>query len=179
MNALADDLAGIQRAALLERLQTSTLPEQLKTTDRILQRWAASIGDGTPDHDEIVLASRVVPLSDDVAILVDKLVLRSPYRKLTEIWYRTPVSVGVIADKLRIHESEVRPTWRTALRQYQMYFEGSLLSQEHCSEKYDVSALIELRELARFDVRQSKAALNRTFTDELRAAILAGELEKG
>lgn len=153
MNALAEDLAGIQRAALLERLQTSTLPEQLKTTDRILQRWAASIGDGTTDYDEVVLASRVVPLPDCVAILVDKLVLRSPYRKLTEIWYRTPVSAGVIADKLRIQESEVRPIWRTALRHYQVFFETSPLS--------------DLRDLARMDVKSRAAYVTLALTSRI------------
>lgn len=137
MNAVVDNADETRRHYLL-RL-SSKLDDDYKPTDHILKRWAASIGDGTPDYDEVVLASKVTPLPDCVAIVVDQTVIRSEYRLITELWYRTPEPIDALARRLRIDETMVRPTWRASLRWFRVLFETSPLS--------------DLRKLAHLDVR--------------------------
>lgn len=114
------------------RLSPNELPAELLTTDRILLRWAASVGDGTDDAakwTELVRA-KVPELPFDVAIIVDKLVMRAPpsYRLVTELWYRTPSPREVIGLRLGVSRHEVYNRWRLALFHYRRHFEGSPLA---------------------------------------------------
>lgn len=123
------------------KISPNELPPELLPTDRILLRWAASVGDGSkedPAWQEIIRA-RFTQLPDSVAIVVDQLVLRSPYRTLTELWYRTPQPREVIAQRMRLNEDKVYPCWRAALKHYRAFFE--------------TSPLCDLRKLATLDIR--------------------------
>ena len=81
------------------------IPPELVSSDRVLQRWAVSIGSGLPtDFWDDATQSRVPPLDDDTARIVDQLVMRSPPRKVRRIimlWYRTPEPVEHIAEKIK------------------------------------------------------------------------------
>lgn len=70
--------------------------------DWILQRWAASHGTGLPVPDPGSLPTRVPPLDDATAIVVDRIVSRVIHentRKLVCQWYRANVPPKVMADQ--------------------------------------------------------------------------------
>lgn len=113
------------------RLSPNELPAELLTTDRILLRWAASIGDGKNDASwQELVRAKVPELPFDVAIVVDKLVLRAPpsYRLVTELWYRTPSPREVIGMRLGVSRHEVYNRWRLALYHFRRHFETSPLT---------------------------------------------------
>lgn len=81
------------------------LARELITTDRILQRWAASSGSGLPtDKWDDSRRAKPTPLPDDVAIVVDRCILGTPERmkELIQRWYRSPQPREVIARELGI-----------------------------------------------------------------------------
>lgn len=87
-----------------------TLPRNLMTTDRVLQRWAVSTGSGLPsDEWDDTPKAKLPPLSDDVAIDVDQCVISSPTRtrEIVTRWYKTPEPAEVIAGKLKISRSNL------------------------------------------------------------------------
>jgi len=103
------------------------LPRELITTDRVLQRWAASIGTGMPsDEWDDQPRARPVPLPDDVAIDVDQCVLTSPPRTRECItrWYKTPQPAEVIARKLRVSARNLYRYHAIALNFMRYKFEG-------------------------------------------------------
>jgi hypothetical protein len=126
MNALASGTG-----AMAFKLSNHQVPEDLVLTNRILIRWAASVGDCTEDSAtwQEIIRAKVPPLPDDIAIVVDQLVLRAPrgHRKLVELWYRKPDPREVIAEKLRISEAKVYLCWRVALQHFRVHFESSPL----------------------------------------------------
>lgn len=126
MNALASDASPPHF-----KLSPNHVPDELVLTDRILLRWAASVGDCLEDDStwQELIRAKVTPLADDVAIVVDQLVLRSPkgHRKVVELWYRKPDPREVIARKLRVREDEVRLCWSLALQHFRGHFESSPL----------------------------------------------------
>lgn len=114
---------------------------ELKATNWILERWAVSVGDGlygAPWED--VPQSRVPPLNEQMAIVVDQLVLRAGdnTRRLVGYWYRTPLAKTVIAQKLGVSRDTIYVRWNAAL----WYFRGRFLD----------SPLSDLRLIARTDV---------------------------
>lgn len=114
---------------------------ELKSTDWILERWAISVGDGLYDAPwEEVPKSRAPPLPDQMAIVVDQLVLRSgdKTRRLVGYWYRTALAKTVIAQKLGMDRDTVYVRWNAAL----WYFRGRFLD----------SPLSDLRLIARTNV---------------------------
>lgn len=107
------------------------LPAELLGTDRILQRWAVSVGDGLYDVPwEDVPRNRVPVLDDQTAIVVDQLYLRSPgsTQVLVALWYRTPLTEGDIAKRLHIHRDTLHVRWNSALWYFRARFESSPLS---------------------------------------------------
>jgi len=64
-----------------------------------------SVGSGLPTErwDDSRVA-RPPPLPDDVAIVVDRIVLKAPRRKclVLKLWYRTPAPTTVIARRLNV-----------------------------------------------------------------------------
>jgi len=99
---------------------------ELKSTDWILQRWAVSVGDGLYDAPwSEVPQSRVPQLSDQMAICVDQLVMRSgdKTKRLVGYWYRTALAKTVIAQKVGCDRDTIYVRWNAALH----YFRGRFL----------------------------------------------------
>jgi hypothetical protein len=109
-------LARAKISEWLGRSAEAVCPAEYATTDRILQRWAVSIGTGLPGWDE-GRQSRVPPLDDPTAIVVDQLILRSPERTrlLVRWWYCTRAPQSVIAERLGISERNVVKGWLLCL----------------------------------------------------------------
>lgn len=101
------------------------LDPRLLATDRLLQRWAVSIGSGLPSEkwDERAIA-RPPPLDDETAILVDRCVMKAPrhVRLLTIAWYKTPQPERVIAQRLRLQRDDVRLEWFAAVTYFRSAF---------------------------------------------------------
>jgi hypothetical protein len=114
---------------------------ELKATNWILERWAVSVGDGIYGISwEDVPQSKVPPLNDQMAIVVDQLILRSgdKTRKLIGYWYRTPLAKTEIARKIGCDRDTIYVRWNAALH----YFRGRFLD----------SPLSDLRLIARTDL---------------------------
>lgn len=81
------------------------VPLELVSTDRILQRWSVAVGSGLPsdEWDDLPIA-RQPPLEADLAVVVDRAVLRAPrlHKRVVTYWYRTPAPVHEIARRLGI-----------------------------------------------------------------------------
>lgn len=107
------------------------LTPELIGTDRVLQRWAVSVGDGLHDLPwQEVTRSQVPVLDDQMAIVVDQLILRAPprTRELTELWYRTPLPREALARKLHVHRDTLYVRWNASLSYFRSRFESSPLS---------------------------------------------------
>lgn len=100
--------------------------DELKSTHWIFERWAASVGDGLYDAPwEDVPVSRVPPLNDQMAIIVDQLVMRSgdKTKRLMGYWYRTALPKTVIAQRIGVDRDTIYVRWNAAL----WYFRGRFL----------------------------------------------------
>jgi hypothetical protein len=104
---------------------------ELKSTDWILQRWAASVGDGLYDAPwDDVPVSRVPVLNDQTAIVVDQLVMRSgdKTKRLIGYWYRTALPKTTIAQRLGLDRDTIYTRWNAALWYFRNRFISSPLS---------------------------------------------------
>ena len=108
------------------------LEADLLSTDRILQRWAASIGDGIGSEMwEDRPIARAPQLDWDIAIIVDQIICRSPptTKRIIKAWYKTPLPVTKIAKtlapKLSMTTKGVYVSWRLALLFLKHRFEGA------------------------------------------------------
>lgn len=116
------------RAILSDEKALFSLPRELVTTDRILQRWAVSIGLGLPteawDDQRKCLPP---PLSDDIAIIVDQCILHSPpkTKELVTRWYKTPNPVEAIARRLKMTPRNVYRMHGVALEFLRWRLEGT------------------------------------------------------
>lgn len=125
MNA---QLSVSQRNEWLGRAFETVVPPELATTDRICQRWAVSVGLGLPtDQWMDGLASRPPPLDDVTAIIVDKIILKSPprTRRVTVKWYRTQLPQPVIAEQLGLTERTLITAWQLTLNYLRWRFSES------------------------------------------------------
>lgn len=69
--------------------------EELVAVDRLMRRWAVSIGDGLPSESwDDQPQSRPPPLDDDTAVTVDRTVNALPIesRRLVILWWKVPES---------------------------------------------------------------------------------------
>lgn len=113
----------VARAVALELLRRGShrlaqLDAELMPTDRILQRWAASVGNGLPsDYWDDSPKSRPPPLDEETAIIVDQVVLHAPRRQQVVIrqWYKTSGASSVIAETLGVSRTGLYLEWRAAL----------------------------------------------------------------
>jgi hypothetical protein len=122
-------------SAVLKAMLEDALPvhgvlgQELIATDRILQRWAVSIGMGLPtERWDDRRPSKPPPLDDDAAIVVDQIVLRSPPRtqRLVREWYKTPLPSIRIAQNLGIKSRRALYTsWQLSLNFLKWKFECS------------------------------------------------------
>lgn len=110
----------------------SCLARDLLSTDRILQRWAVSVGSGLPTEvwDDVPRA-KPPPLPDDVAIIVDRIVIKSPKRKrlLIKLWYRRTCPRSVISKRLNMTQRALYVEVAAAL----MYLKLRFLSAGHAA----------------------------------------------
>lgn len=104
------------------------LPAEFASTDRILQRWAVSIGTGLPaDSWDDRPISKPPPLDDDTAIVVDQIILHAPPKtaRLIVAWYKTPASCQQIAYKMGMSRRGLIIGWRLSLNFLKCKFEMS------------------------------------------------------
>jgi hypothetical protein len=125
------------RRAPISRLDIDT---ELMATDRILQRWARSVGCGMPVHDWDGVSSRPTELPKDAAIWVDRYVCsrQEKMRQFIHAWYRSQDASAVIARRFRLGRQEVYILWHAVLAKASVDFLG-----EPC-----VSKLMRLTESA-------------------------------
>ena len=117
----------VLRAILSDDRAVFALPRELITTDRVLQRWAVSVGLGLPIEAWDRPLTNVPPLPDDVAIVVDQAICHAPpkTRELITRWYKTPHPVEPIARKLGCVPRTVYRMHAIALEYMRWRFEGS------------------------------------------------------
>lgn len=135
----------------------------LKTTDWIMHRWAASIGDGLYDVPwDDVPRSKVPPLNDQTAIVVDQLIMQSGpnTKKLMGLWYRTNLPKTVIARRIGVHRDTIYVHWNAAL----WYFRDKFIS----------SPLSDLRFIASTDVGDLRDAVASIPTSVLNKGVNCG-----
>lgn len=101
------------------RLQV--LGPDLLPADRVLQRWAASVGDGLPMESwEETPKSRMPALDDPTCIVVDQIVMHSPKRVKDMMipLYKGTGSMTTLRRKLKLDIAGFYCDWRVNL----MYF---------------------------------------------------------
>lgn len=121
------------QAAVALSLRRNRNPRMLSdpkaaAVDRIMQRWAASHGSGLPVEDPGALPTRVPPLDDATAIIVDRIVSRVIHentRKLVCQWYRTNLPPKVMADQRGISVRTLYRHWEIALLNLRELFVAS------------------------------------------------------
>lgn len=94
------------------------LDPELVPVDRLLRRWAVSIGDGLPSEEwQDNPKARVPPLDDTTAILVDRIVLAAPgrTRRMVKLWYKSNQPREVIAGIIGVARSAVYVEHKAAL----------------------------------------------------------------
>lgn len=104
------------------------LPKALLPTDRILQRWDVSIGTGLPsDAWDDTKKARPPPLDDDIATIVDQIILHLPRRtnQVIVAWYRTPEPTEVIASRLKMSQRSLENGLKVCLNFTKWKFEES------------------------------------------------------
>jgi hypothetical protein len=103
--------ASVLKSIMTGKQQPGTLPAELITTDRILERWAADSGSGLPtDEWDDRRQSRPVPLDDDTWLVVDLCVRKAPDRSREFIvrWYKSPLPTSVQAKKAGMAEMKYK-----------------------------------------------------------------------
>jgi hypothetical protein len=122
-------------------VNTPHVASELKAIDWIFRRWAASVGDGLYDAPwEEVQISRVPPLNDHTAIVVDQMVMRSgdKTKKLMSFWYRTALPKTVIAQRIGVSRDGVYLRWNAALWYFRDRFITCPLSDLRLAATVDV-----------------------------------------
>jgi hypothetical protein len=124
----------LARAVSLELMRDKFgLDIEIMTVDRVLWRWAASVGTNLPETDwDDVPRVRLPPLDDASAIVVDQAILRAPIRAKTLVllWYKGNGASTVMCQKLGLESRAALYTlWRATL----WHFRAALLESE-CPE---------------------------------------------
>lgn len=115
------------RAVLERRMVRGAIPVELMPADRILQRWASAGGTGMPaDSWDDARASRLPPLDDATAILVERIINSRPprQRRLLRAWYRSPTSTCQIAQRMRTSTTGLKNEMTVALCRMSLIFMG-------------------------------------------------------
>lgn len=120
------------RIAMLSVLKPAVLgvPPEFAATDRILLRWAASVGSGLKSEGDPAEATGYPPLPDDQAILVDRAIQFAPdaQRQFVVLWYKTPMPRSQIAMRLGISRSTLYVERNAMLSYFQQRFRALGLS---------------------------------------------------
>lgn len=115
--------------SMLGQATTGAIPYELLTTNRVMERWAVANGSGLPSEiwDDNPRKSRVPPLDDDTALVVDSIVQRAPpkTRKLVVGWYMRPVPTVELARELSMSPRSLEKGLHVSLNFLRYKFEGS------------------------------------------------------
>ena len=113
----------VRSAVMLEIVRAQshqfTLDVELLPTNRIMERWAVSIGAGLPSEEwEQAPKARPTPLDDESSMIVDRIVQHAPirYRTLILPWYKGTGSSTTIQEKLGVTRHGLYFEWHCALR---------------------------------------------------------------
>jgi hypothetical protein len=121
--------AGAVLKSMLGHVTTGVIPRELMTTNRVMERWAVANGSGLPTEqwDDNPRRSRVPPLDDDTALVVDAIVQHSPpkTRRLVVGWYMRPVPTRELARELSMSPRSLEKGLHVSLNYLQYKFEGS------------------------------------------------------
>lgn len=117
----------------------AAVPPEFATTDRVLQRWATSVGMGLQSDkwQDVELKSKAPPLDDHTAIIVDQIIMKSPPKTKAVIvkWYRTDLPGSAIARQLNLTPATLLTAWKMSL----------LFTQKRFMDSNDRSLLAMLR----------------------------------
>lgn len=107
----------------------NALDPELVPTDRIMQRWAVSVGGGLPtDSWDDTPEAKPPALDDDTAIKVDRIVqhgLNAKYHKLAVRWYKSPAPRQQIAQEMGLgSRTSLYLEWRSLLWYLRGRFHG-------------------------------------------------------
>lgn len=93
------------------------LDPELLPINRIMERWAVSVGSGLTADDEWEPSSRPTPLDDASSTVVDQIVIHAPnrYRLLLLPWYKGTGSSTTIQEKLGVTRHGLYLEWRCSL----------------------------------------------------------------
>lgn len=101
----------VSPAQVIRRLtRPNALDPRLAPTDRHMQRWAVGQGDGFPDADRaLFVQSRLTPLSPDIDIKTDQIVLACPahWQRFIVRWYRSDCSVQQLAVEMGMRRDKL------------------------------------------------------------------------
>lgn len=114
--------------SMLGQATTGVIPQELLTTDRIMQRWAVANGCGLPtERWDDSRVSRVPPLDDDTALVVDRIVLECPPKtnKIVVLWYCKPLPTVEIARLAGMSPRSLEKSWGLSLNFLKWKFEGT------------------------------------------------------
>lgn len=116
------------RVMLDDSYVPAALPRELIAPDRIMLRWAVSNGSGLPSEDwDDRPVSRIPPLDDGTAVVVDQIVLHSPPKtqKFVRLWYKSPIPVRLIADRMHMPPRRAYQTLGVVLHYLRWRFQES------------------------------------------------------
>lgn len=124
---------------MVEPIRPAVVPAEFATTDRILQRWAVSVGTGlqSDQWQDMPVRSRPPPLDDHTAILVDWIVMKSPPKTKAIIMklYRTDLPNREVARLLNLTQATLQVAWEMSL----------LFTQKRLMDTNDATLLAMLR----------------------------------
>lgn len=114
--------------SMLGQATTGVIPTELLTTDRIMQRWAVANGTGLPSErwDDSRI-SRVPPLDDHTAVVVDRIFLALPRKtkKIVDLWYCKPLPTVEIARLAGMSPRSLEKAHLLSLNFLKYKFEGT------------------------------------------------------
>jgi hypothetical protein len=105
------------------------LDYELLPTNRVLERWAIGTGTGlgSDEWDDSRRESRMSPLDDETAIVVDQTILKGipRYRDLVRQWYCGTGSTTTIAERFRLTRNGLYFEWRCSLFYFRDQFRAT------------------------------------------------------
>lgn len=114
--------------AMLGEVTDGALPEVLRPTDRIMQRWDSAHRGGYPLEEDKDPTSRPPPLDDDTTIVVDDIINHDTpeaSRRILIPWYRSDLPCYKLAEKLRCTSRSLTKQHQLALHFLKYRFESS------------------------------------------------------
>jgi len=110
-------------------LRRNAMDPELMPTNRLMERWAVSVGGGLPTKDwDDSPRSRPPPLDDETAVKIDRIVqaLRPRQHRLAVLWWKTPTPAEAVASELGLSSrSNIYPHVNGLLQYLRGRFHGA------------------------------------------------------